>query len=92
MQDITLNGNFGAQGPDKIDITFLNDAYGGTLNSDRNLYVQSLDINGVHFDGNTAANNAANGAGTADPTAAVMDINGMAEFNVHHTAPPEIMG
>jgi hypothetical protein len=92
VQDITLTGNFGAQGPGKIDITFLNDAYGGTSATDRNLYVESLDINSVHFAGNTAANNAANGAQTADLTAAVMDVNGTAEFNIAHTAPVEIMG
>jgi hypothetical protein len=92
VQDITLTGDFGPQGPDKIDITFLNDAWGGTSATDRNLYVESLDINGVHFAGNTAANNAANGGEATDPTAAVMDVNGTATFNIAHTAPVEIMG
>lgn len=91
-QDITITGDFGMQGPGTIDIQFLNDAYGGTPDTDRNLYIQSLDINGVHFGGNTAANNAANGHAGDDPTAAVMDINGTATFNIAHTAPPELMG
>jgi hypothetical protein len=92
-ETINITGDFGAQGPGTIDIQFLNDAYGGTPDTDRNLYVQSIDVNGVHFGGNTAINNAANGHEADDPTAAVMDINGTAEFNVNHTAPPpEIMG
>lgn len=91
-QDITITGDFGTQGPNTIDIQFLNDAYGGTASTDRNLYIPSLDINGVHFDGNTAANNAANGHAGDDLTAAVMDINGTATFNIAHTAPPELMG
>ena len=53
--------------------------------------MQSIDVNGVHFGGNTATNNAANGGEATDPLAAVMDINGIAEFNINHTAPPEIM-
>jgi hypothetical protein len=57
------------------------------------MYVDSIDINGVHFAGNAAANNAASGEQSLDPGAAVMAIDGTAEFNVHHTAPPpEIMG
>jgi hypothetical protein len=92
-ETINITGDFGAQGPGTIDIQFLNDAYGGTPDTDRNLYVQSIDVNGVHFQGNTAINDAANGHEADDPTAAVMDINGTAEFNVNHTAPPpEIMG
>jgi beta-glucanase (GH16 family) len=88
VQDITLTGDFGSLGPDHIDISFLNDGWGGSAATDRNLYIESLDINGVHFAGNTAANNAANGEQSLDPTAAVMAINGTAEFDIHHTAPP----
>jgi hypothetical protein len=92
VDDITITGDFGTQGPGTIDVQFLNDAYGGTPTTDRNLYVQSVDVNGVHFAGNTAANDAANGHASDDPTAAVMDINGTAEFAINHTAPPQIMG
>ena len=93
VQDVTITGDFGASGPGKVDISFINDTWGGTPDTDRNLYVQSIDVNGVHFQGNTAANNAANGHEADDPSAAVMDINGTAEFAVNHTAPPpEIMG
>jgi hypothetical protein len=88
VDDITITGDFGAQGPGTIDIQFLNDAWGGTPDTDRNLYVQSIDVNGVHFQGNTAVNNAANGGEASDPSAAVMDINGTATFHVDHSAPP----
>jgi hypothetical protein len=88
VDDITITGDFGAQGPGTVDIQFLNDAYGGTPSTDRNLYVQSIDVNGVHFQGNTASNDAANGHQADDPSAAVMDINGTATFNINHTAPP----
>jgi hypothetical protein len=34
----------------------------GSAATDRNLYVQSIDVNGVHFAGRTASNTAANRA------------------------------
>ena len=88
VQDITLTGDFGKFGPDKIDITFLNDAWAGSAATDRNMYIESLDVNGVHFLGNTALNNATNNMpANKDSTAAAMYINGTAEFNINHTAP-----
>jgi hypothetical protein len=81
-----------APGTHTLSVHFLNDAWGGTAGADRNLYVNSVDINGAHFAGNTAVNDAANGHAGDDPTAAVMDINGTATFNVNHTAPPEVIG
>ena len=92
VQDITLTGNFGTLGPSTVDLTFLNDVWGGSAAMDRNLYVESLDVNGIHFQGNTATNNAANGAEAIDLTAAVMAVNGLATFHIDHTAPPELMG
>jgi hypothetical protein len=92
VQDFTISGDFGAQGPGHVDVVFLNDAWGGTAATDRNLYVQSIDVNGVHFAGNTALNNAANHEESLDPSAAVMAINGTADFNIDHTAPPQIIG
>jgi nuclear transport factor 2 (NTF2) superfamily protein len=90
VQDITLTGDFGSLGPDKVGVQFINDSWGGNASADRNLYVQSIDINGVHFAGNTAANDAANGSAWVDPGAAVMMTNGTAMFDVHHSAPPDI--
>ena len=48
-QDVVLTGSWGA-GEHKIGITFLNDAYGGTASTDRNLYVDQ-----VMYDGRTAS-------------------------------------
>lgn len=45
LQDITLTGDFGPQGPGTVDVQFLNDAWGGTSATDRN--VQSIDVNGT---------------------------------------------
>jgi beta-glucanase (GH16 family) len=89
-QDVTLTGDFGSTGPGKVDIQFTNDAWGGTAATDRNLYVQSIDVNGHNFAANTATNTAANGAHPADGSAA-MEINGMLDFNINHTAAPTDM-
>lgn len=43
-QDITVAGNFGDAR--SVSIAFINDAYDGTPQSDRNLYVDSLTLNG----------------------------------------------
>jgi hypothetical protein len=45
-QSITINGSFGA-GPHKVDVTFLNDSWGGP-GLDRNLYIDDVSLNGVH--------------------------------------------
>ena len=47
-QDFTFAGNFGA-GNHTVGVTFTNDAWGGSASSDRNLYVNGIDINGTHF-------------------------------------------
>ena len=44
-QDVSVAGTFGP-GPHTIGITFLNDAYGGTPDTDRNLYVDALSYDG----------------------------------------------
>jgi hypothetical protein len=45
-QIFQLNGTFGT-GQHSVAVTFLNDAYGGSAQTDRNLYVSSLSYNGV---------------------------------------------
>jgi len=88
VQNITITGDYGLLGPDTVEVQFLNDAYGGTPSTDRNLYVQGIGVQlpgspEVHsFAGNTAIDDAANGHQADDPSAAVMDINGTATFNV----------
>jgi len=47
-QDTSLSGAFGL-GLHDVAITFLNDAWGGTPSTDRNLYVDSIDDNGQHY-------------------------------------------
>ena len=44
-QDFTFRDFWGA-GPHNIGVTFLNDAYGGTAQTDRNLYVNGAALNG----------------------------------------------
>jgi aryl-phospho-beta-D-glucosidase BglC (GH1 family) len=61
-QDFTIKGDFGA-GPHTVAVTFLNDAYGGSASMDRNLYVDSLSL-----DGTSLGNLNANVSGTATET------------------------
>ena len=51
---VTLNSTFGA-GPHKVAVTFLNDAYGGSAATDRNLYVADVSYNGTAVPGAAAA-------------------------------------
>ena len=46
--DINLTGLAGT-GPHDVAVTFLNDVWGGTASTDRNLYVDSADYQGQHF-------------------------------------------
>lgn len=74
-QDVTLTGNFGAS-PQEVDVTFLNDAYGG-WGLDRNLYVHSISIDGISVSGS-----ASSGVGI-DPTGSAMLLaNSTAAFHV----------
>lgn len=40
-------------GPHDVSVAFLNDAYAGTPTTDRNLYVNGIDLHGQHQDGGT---------------------------------------
>ena len=46
-QRMSFLGDFGP-GEHKVDVRFLNDAWGGTPNTDRNLYIHGVELNGVH--------------------------------------------
>jgi hypothetical protein len=50
---VTLSGDWSA-GNHKVTVEFLNDAWGGTAATDRNLYVAGLDYNGQAIAGGTA--------------------------------------
>lgn len=49
-QDISIPGNWGG-GPHSIGIAFINDAWGGTVATDRNLYVDQVAYDGVTASG-----------------------------------------
>ena len=50
---LTLHGSWGA-GAHDVAVTFLNDAYGGTAATDRNLHVDGILWNGVAVSGGSA--------------------------------------
>lgn len=66
-ETFTFKGNFGSGGLHDLAVSFLNDAYGGTPTTDRNLYV-----NNVSYDGNF----------TVLPAAAALDTAGTTHFIV----------
>ncbi|WP_336491538.1 carbohydrate-binding domain-containing protein [Methylobacterium nigriterrae] len=74
--DIAIQGAFSAN-PNKVTVEFINDLYGGTAATDRNLYVEQLTLNG-HTVAGSAANNTS-GWNTADT--AQLFSNGNAVFN-----------
>ncbi len=45
-QNVVLKGDWGP-GPHSVGVQFLNDAYGGTPSTDRNLHVEAVSMNGV---------------------------------------------
>ena len=49
-----ITGNFGA-GPHKVGVNFINDAYAGTPQTDRNLYLNGISYDGVAVRGAQAA-------------------------------------
>lgn len=53
-QAFDFTGTFGP-GTHDIAVSFVNDAYGGTPQTDRNLYVNSIDYNGQHYAADTAS-------------------------------------
>ncbi len=67
---ITVKGDWGA-GSHKVTVTFLNDAWGGSANLDRNLHVDGITFNGTAL-----------AKGTADLTK-----NGPVDFGFGKTAP-----
>jgi Ca2+-binding RTX toxin-like protein len=79
-QDIAITGSFGSSGNHTVDVTFVNDGWGGSPSTDRNLYVQSVTVNG-HLVSAPSANTAANGSISNDGSA-LMAINGTATYAV----------
>ena len=48
-EDFTFTGQFGGPGLHDLAVTFLNDRWDGTPSTDRNLYVNSVDLDGTHY-------------------------------------------
>jgi hypothetical protein len=88
FQEFTYRGSFG-DGPHTVAVHFINDGWGGTAATDRNLYVGGIEFNGTHYAGQTAQNDALNGQADSDPGAAEMLVNGTVTFSaVGPSAPP----
>ena len=70
-QDVSIGGAWGA-GPHTIGISFVNDAYGGTAATDRNLYVDAVTYNGAAATGAPATllSNGTASFGVSGPAAA----------------------
>ncbi len=52
--EVTLTGDFGADGPSQVEVTFLNDKYAGTSAKDRNLWVDRITVDGRTYEGESA--------------------------------------
>jgi hypothetical protein len=87
-QDVTISGNFSQS--KEVDVQFLNDAWGGTSSTDRNLYVDTLTVNGDVYQGEAAINSASAGLTSTDPNAAELYVDGKLSFNISvpPTSPP----
>jgi hypothetical protein len=48
--DVHVAGDFGAAGPKSVLVTFVNDVYGGSASTDRNLFVDRITVNGRGFE------------------------------------------
>ena len=64
-ETVTLSGDFGGLSIDSVEINFLNDHWGGHWTKDRNLLVDSLEVNGAEF----APEDASYERGWGDPIA-----------------------
>ena len=79
-QDFIVRGNL-SPGTHSVGVTFLNDAWGGTASTDRNLFVDAIDYNGVTVPNVKAA---LMGNGTAN--LAVSSTNDTITFNLSEDA------
>ncbi len=70
-QTVSLAGNWGA-GPHSVAVAFINDAYGGTATTDRNLYVERVTYDGQVASGGPATLLSAGTANFAVPAASTL--------------------
>lgn len=52
-QEFTFTGDFGATGPRRVEVAYLNDLWGGSSDKDRNLYIDKITVNGKLFESET---------------------------------------
>lgn len=77
-QDIVIPGVTNAH---EVQIKFANDAYGGSSATDRNIYIDSIEVNGTKIDGTDfSSTTASQGKIAAD--SAIMLQNGLTTFKV----------
>jgi hypothetical protein len=90
-QTITITGNFDPTVAHQVQVQFVNDAWDGTNWSanggnadghDRNVYVESIALNGETLNGGQGSNAANNGAPDSNSNEAFMNVNGTLTFNV----------
>ena len=55
VAEFSFSGDFGTEGPKKIEVEFENDLYDGTPETDRNLFVDAIEVNGVRFEAEVSA-------------------------------------
>ena len=53
-QDVTITGDFGAAGPNNVQVEYINDAWGGVGVGDRNLVIDKITVNGTVFEAENA--------------------------------------
>jgi Ca2+-binding RTX toxin-like protein len=90
-QELTVTGDFGP-GPHRVELAFVNDAWGGTPATDRNLYVDAIVFNGQRYEAEAASNDADPGGAGTDPNAAAMFTNGRLVFTGVAGGAPGLVG
>lgn len=81
-QDILIGGVGNAKG---VELSFNNDAYGGSASTDRNVYVHSIELNGQQVLATSAASNTSKGTPQTGGTVA-MESNGTLTFDTSSLA------
>jgi len=50
FQTVTIRGHFGGDGPQSVAVQYINDKWDGSEDTDRNLYVDYVEVNGERFE------------------------------------------
>ncbi|MCH9673463.1 MAG: DUF4114 domain-containing protein, partial [Gammaproteobacteria bacterium] len=49
-QTVSVAGDFGPNGPQSVEVDYINDVWGGHWTRDRNLHVESIEVNGTRYE------------------------------------------